>query len=115
MRRQPQTMTIEDARAALDLVDDTPGPADILEGRSELRALEQALGELSTRRREILLASRADGVPLRDIAKRQGISQRMVEMELKQALIHCGRRLGRKIIQRFGPGAVQGSDNQKDE
>jgi hypothetical protein len=32
---------------------------------------------------------------------------------LKSALIHCGRRLGRKIVQRFGPRAVEGSDSQK--
>jgi hypothetical protein len=27
----------------------------------------------------------------------------MVERELKAALIHCGRRLGKNVVQRFGP------------
>jgi RNA polymerase sigma-70 factor, ECF subfamily len=109
--RERETMTLEDARAALNLADEAPGPAAVAEARSELAVLERALGELTPRRREILLASRADGVPLREIASRLGISQRLVEMELKLALIHCGRRLDRKIVQRFGPRPFPGSDD----
>lgn len=112
-QRERVRVTLDDARAALNLVDDAPDPARVVEGRSELAALEQALTELSPRRQAILLASRADGVPLSEIAARHGISQRLVEMELKQALIHCGRRLGRKIIQRFGPRALPGSDSKE--
>ena len=63
----------------------------------------------SPRRRDILLASRLEGISLRDIAGRHGISQRMVEIELKYALMHCGRRMGRKIVQRFGPRRREGS------
>jgi RNA polymerase sigma-70 factor, ECF subfamily len=107
-----RTVALAEARAALDLVDDAPDPARIAEGRSEVAALEQALAELTPRRREILLASRVDGIPLREIAVRQDISQRLVEMELKLALIHCGRRLGRRITQRFGPRASRGSEKQ---
>jgi RNA polymerase sigma-70 factor, ECF subfamily len=110
--RAAQTVTLDDARAALNLVDDAPGPERAVEARSDLAALERALAELTPRRREILIASRADGVPLREIAARLGISQRLVEMELRLALIHCGRSLGRKIIRRFGPRLAEGSDNQ---
>jgi RNA polymerase sigma-70 factor (ECF subfamily) len=109
--RERDTMTLDDARLALSLVDETPGPAEIAEARSELTALDKALAELTPRRREILLASRADGEPLREIADRLGVSQRLVEMELKMALIHCGRCLDRKITQRFGPRPFQGSDD----
>jgi RNA polymerase sigma-70 factor (ECF subfamily) len=109
--RERATMTLDDARTALNLVDGSPGPEDVVEARSELAVLDRALAELTPRRREILLASRADGTPLREIASRLGISQRLVEMELKMALIHCGRRLDRKIIQRFGPRPFQGSDD----
>jgi RNA polymerase sigma-70 factor, ECF subfamily len=110
-----QTVTLEEARAALDLADDAPDPARAAEARSELAALERALADLPPRRREILMASRADGIPLREIAARLGVSQRLVEMELKLALIHCGRRLGRKIVQRFGPRAAEGSDDQENK
>ncbi|GGF32212.1 ECF sigma factor VreI [Aliidongia dinghuensis] len=113
--RDREAKTLDDARAALNLVDETPGPAEIVEARSEFAAFERALAELTPRRREILLASRADGTPLRAIADRLGISQRLVEMELKMALIHCGRRLDRKIIQRFGPRRFRGSDEQEDD
>ena len=114
-RRQGErgTATLEEARAALKLVDEAPDPERVAEGRSEVAALERALAELPPRRREILIASRADGTPLREIAISLGVSQRLVEMELKLALIHCGRHLDRKIVQRFGPRPVKGSDNQK--
>jgi RNA polymerase sigma-70 factor (ECF subfamily) len=112
-RLELDTVTLDEARAALDLIEDVPDPARIFEARSELAALRQALAELSPRRREILLASRADGIPLRTIALRLGVSQRLVEIELKQALIHCGLRLGRTIVQRFGPRTISGSHTQK--
>jgi RNA polymerase sigma-70 factor (ECF subfamily) len=110
-RRQAEreTMTLEDARAALNLADETPDPERVIEAKSEAAALERALAELSPRRRDILLASRVEGIPLSRIASRHGISQRMVEIELKLALIHCGRRLGREIVQRFGPRSREGS------
>jgi RNA polymerase sigma-70 factor, ECF subfamily len=107
-RSERSSVTLDDARAALDLVDDAPGPERAVEARSEILALEEALAEMPPRRRAILLASRAEGVPLSEIAARFGISQRMTEIELKSALIHCGQRLGRKIVQRFGPRRPEG-------
>jgi RNA polymerase sigma-70 factor (ECF subfamily) len=109
-RRERQGMMLQDARAALNIVDDAPDPERVVGARSEFAALERALAELSPRRREILIASRADGMPLREIAVRLGISQRLVEMELKFALLHCGQHLGKKIVQRFGPRPVDASD-----
>lgn len=108
-QRERATVTLEDAREALGLPDDAPDPAQTAEARSELAALERALAGLSPRRRDILFASRVEGVPLREIAVRLGISQRLVEMELKLALIHCGRYLGRPVVQRFGPRPREGS------
>jgi RNA polymerase sigma-70 factor, ECF subfamily len=107
-RSERDTVTLDDARAALNLVDDTPGPERAVEARSEIVALEEALAQMPPRRRAILLASRAEGVPLSEIAARFGISQRMIEIELKSALIHCGQRLGRKIVRRFGPKPPEG-------
>jgi RNA polymerase sigma-70 factor, ECF subfamily len=112
-QRERRTITLDEACAALNLADDAPDPERVVEARSELAALERALLEMPSRRREILIASRADGIPLREIAARLGVSQRLVEMELKLALIHCGRHVGRKIIQRFGPRVVEGSDHQE--
>jgi RNA polymerase sigma-70 factor (ECF subfamily) len=97
----------------LNLVDEAPDPERVVEAKSEAAALEGVLAELSPRRRNILLASRVEGVSLSEIATRHGISQRMVEIELKMALIHCGRRMGRKIVQRFGPRLPEGSHYKK--
>jgi RNA polymerase sigma-70 factor, ECF subfamily len=110
-RRQSEreAVTLDDARGALDLIDDAPDPERAAEAKSEIAALEAALAEMTPRRRAILLASRAEGIPLSEIAVRHGISQRMTEIELKFALMHCGQRLGRKIVQRFGPRRSEGS------
>jgi RNA polymerase sigma-70 factor, ECF subfamily len=102
-QRAVATLTLDDARSALDLVDETPDPARILEARLDLEKLKQAIAELSPRRREILLASRLENVPMREVAARHGISQRMAERELKSALVHCAERLGRNVVLRFGP------------
>jgi RNA polymerase sigma-70 factor (ECF subfamily) len=116
-RRQTEreTATLDDARAALTLVDEAPDPERVVEARSEAMALERAFAELSPRRRDILLASRVEGFALSEIATRHGISQRMVEIELKMALIHCGRRMGRNIVQRFGPRSPEGSYHKKND
>ncbi len=104
-----ETITLDDARAAVDLIDDAPDPERVAAGKSEAQALDQAMAELSPRRRAILLASRVEGIPLLEIAEHLNLSQRMIEMELKLALIHCGRRLGKNIVQRFGPRSRDGS------
>lgn len=103
LRRDRRFFTLLDAKVALGLADDAPDPSRSVEARLEVEALQQALADLTPRRREILLASRLDGVPLREIAQRHGISQRMVEIELRRALASCALHLDREAIQRFGP------------
>jgi RNA polymerase sigma-70 factor (ECF subfamily) len=109
---QRETVTLDDACAALHLIDDAPEPDQIAEARSELKVLDDALAELSPRRRDILWASRVEGERLSSIADRLGLSQRMIEKELKLALLHCGERLGKTIVQRFGPGVAKGSSKR---
>ncbi|MDQ0081361.1 hypothetical protein J2W35_001700 [Variovorax boronicumulans] len=75
--------------------DESQGPARLSEARSEVQALERALEELPRRRREIFIASRVDETPHKDIALRHGVSVRIVEREVKAALVHCAGRLGR--------------------
>ncbi|MTD96299.1 sigma-70 family RNA polymerase sigma factor [Hyphomicrobium sp. xq] len=95
--------------AVLEVADPASDPAAQAEGRMEIAALELALQELTPRRRAILLASRLDGTTLRQIAAELGISQRLVEMELKHALDHCAQRLGRKVVRLFGPRSPETS------
>jgi RNA polymerase sigma-70 factor (ECF subfamily) len=43
-----------------------------------------------------LLASRVEGTPLWKIAEQLGLSQRMIDIELRHALQHCARRLNKR-------------------
>lgn len=116
-RRQAgrEMVTLDDARNVLDLADDAPDPETVAEARSEVALLRQAVAELTERQREILYASRLDNVPLAELADRYGISQRWVERELRYAVLHCARRLDRKVVQRFGPKPREGSINEGDD
>jgi RNA polymerase sigma-70 factor (ECF subfamily) len=115
LRRERQTVTLDEAREALSLIDEAPNPAQIAEARSELALLEQAVEDLTPRQREILFASRLDSISLHEIAVRYGISQRMVERELRQAVLQCAERLDRKVVQRFGPRRREASTIETDE
>ncbi len=89
----------------LHIADDALDPARVVQARMEVETLERALEELTARQRAILIAARVEEASHLEIARRFGISVRMVGKELKKALEHCGQRLERKVVQRFGPGA----------
>ncbi len=104
-RERQETRRIKrfEVQPMLEIVDAAPGPEREVESREQIARLEQVLEELTPRRRTILLASRLEGTPLREIAERLGVSQRLVELELKAALEHCAKRFGKKVTRRFGP------------
>jgi RNA polymerase sigma factor (sigma-70 family) len=104
-RRLSQT----EVEAALHIADEVLDPAQIVEARSEFAALERALQEISPRRRAIFIMARVEEVAHDEIARRFGISPRMVEKELRRALDHCSGRLDRKVVRRFGPRPRQPS------
>src|SRR5215470_19279314 len=114
LRRERDMLTLEEAREALDFVDAAPDPAKVTEARAELALLRQAAEELTPRQRDILFAVRLDGIPVRDIALRHGISERLVALELKRAVLRCSQRVDRKVVQRFGPRFVEVS-KERDE
>jgi RNA polymerase sigma-70 factor (ECF subfamily) len=89
--------------AAIGFADDAAGPIEIVEARFNLRELERAIQDLPPRQRAILLAARIQETPIDSIARSLCLSRRMVEIELKRALEHCARRLGRPVVRRFGP------------
>jgi RNA polymerase sigma-70 factor, ECF subfamily len=115
LRRERDMVTLEEAREALDFVDATPDPAKVTEARAELILLRQAAEELTPRQRDILFSVRLDGVPVREIALRHGISERLVALELKRAVLRCSQRVDRKMFQRFGPRSVEVSQKERDE
>jgi RNA polymerase sigma factor (sigma-70 family) len=89
--------------AAIDFADEAAGPEEIVETRIDLAELDRAIGELSERRRVILLEARLHNTPIQAIADSLGVSRRLVEIELKAALEHCARLLDRPLVRRFGP------------
>ncbi|OYU90485.1 MAG: hypothetical protein CFE29_06370 [Bradyrhizobiaceae bacterium PARB1] len=101
--------TLSDAKMAIGIADDAPDPERATLARSEMDALVQAIGELTPRRRKILLAVRLDGQSLQETATQLGVSQRLVEIELRHALDHCAYRLDRDVVQRFGPKPAERS------
>lgn len=104
-QQAPRLLLVGEIDELLQLEDDLQDPVRITAARNELDELRVALRALPYRQREILIASRLEEQPHREIALRFRISTRMVEKELKEALEFCGRRLARKVVQRFGPGA----------
>ncbi|MDE1174713.1 MAG: sigma-70 family RNA polymerase sigma factor [Parvibaculaceae bacterium] len=84
-----------DVKAALEMADVAPGPAQEAEARAELQAVMAAIGELSGRTRAILVASRIEGLTHQMIADRLGISRRTVLYELKHAVEHLEARIER--------------------
>jgi RNA polymerase sigma-70 factor (ECF subfamily) len=95
-RRKTRRLARSEIDAILEsAVDETPGPAEQLEARRELMAFKQAIQDLSERRRAILIAARLDETPHQEIAERFGISKRMVQIELKNALRHCKNALNK--------------------
>jgi RNA polymerase sigma-70 factor (ECF subfamily) len=90
-------LTASEVDALLEVADETPDPARIVEARSEISALGRALAELPVRRRQIFLASWVDGVSHMELAARFGVSLRTIQSELRSAVDHCAKRLHRQI------------------
>ncbi|MCK9917168.1 RNA polymerase sigma factor [Microbacteriaceae bacterium K1510] len=85
---EKRRVTLAEVDAMLEIADDAPDPARIVEARSDVVVIQRALRELSPRRREIVIAACLDDVSLKVLAKRFGVSLRTIQIELKQTLIH---------------------------
>jgi RNA polymerase sigma-70 factor (ECF subfamily) len=89
--------------AALDFADEAAETDRMVEDRLDLEMLQRAIEELPPRQKAVLLAARMQEWPAWRVAESLGISQRLVELELKRALEHCAMRLDRQVTKRFGP------------
>lgn len=86
----------------LDLRDEGPSPARIVEARSDVDAFKRALAELPARPRDVLHSITIEGRSPHDVAIRLGVSVRTVESDLKLALSHCANCLDYTLIRRLG-------------
>lgn len=95
--------------AIIDIPDERPDPFTIVADRLELEDFSDALAELSDRRRQVFIAAHVENLTHEEIAQRFGINARTVAFDLQHALEHLGRRLGRKVLRKFGPKPKEAS------
>lgn len=88
--------------ALLDVCDERPDPARIVEARSEIEAFKRALAELPARPREVLRSVSIEGRSPHEVAAELGVSVRTVESDPKLALSRCADCLDRTLIRRLG-------------
>jgi RNA polymerase sigma factor (sigma-70 family) len=100
-RAESRRLTVDEVDCLLDIPDDRPDASRVIEDRSEVNLLRHAIAELPERRRRVLMLSRVEGMPHREIANHLGVTVRTVEMDLKQAVEHCAERLQRRIPAKF--------------
>jgi RNA polymerase sigma-70 factor (ECF subfamily) len=82
-----------DGDAAAEAPADQPSPEDAALHRDELKIVAAALAELPARTRQALEMHRLDGLRLKDIAERLGISITLAHGLIHEGLAHCQRRL----------------------
>lgn len=89
--------------AILDIPDEAPDAFSVVADRHEFDEFNKALAELPARRRSVFMAVHVEQLSHDEIAERFGINKRTVAFDLQHVMEHLGRRLGRKVIRRFGP------------
>lgn len=99
-------LALSEIELLLHADDDELDPERITAARNDVAVLVGILDELPPRCRAIFVAARFEELPHKTIAARFGISTRMVERELKRALEHCDKLLGKS---RFGSGPPEPS------
>jgi RNA polymerase sigma factor (sigma-70 family) len=103
--RRDQVVPIE-AAADIDLLEfsrDVPGPERSAIARDDLRRLQSALEQLPPRCRQAVVLRKVEGLSLREIAERMGISERTVKA-------HLGDGMRSLADLRFGEPAIPGDE-----
>lgn len=73
--------------------DKAADPADAAGARMDLEAVALAMERLPPLRRQLLFASRVEGVPQKELAQRYGLSLRKVEREIHLAHEFCAQQM----------------------
>jgi RNA polymerase sigma factor (sigma-70 family) len=62
-----------------------------LEARDELERLQGSLAKLSPKARSVFIAHRRDGLSYKEIARREGLSEKGVQKRMSKAIAHVSR------------------------
>ncbi|MGV2862082.1 RNA polymerase sigma factor [Achromobacter sp. AGC39] len=92
-RRDSRLLTGVEISELIHLADEAADPARIAQGRNQVDAFQRALKKLPERTQQMVLAARVQELPHAEIARRYGVSERIVSKELKRALEHCAQEL----------------------
>lgn len=92
-RRGLGTVAIEELA---ELPDEVPGPERIAMSRSEIAQVWRVLGELTPRQRHVFLESFTGSMSHEALAEEYKVSVRMIQIDLRDAILHCARRTRRK-------------------
>ncbi len=95
IRQDARLLSESEVSEFFDVEDGSPGPDGVAESRSDMDHMFKALDALTPRQRDILIAARVEGLSRPDLAKRWGISVRLVGRELQTAHEHCVRAMAR--------------------
>ncbi|MCG2841234.1 sigma-70 family RNA polymerase sigma factor [Sandaracinobacter sp. RS1-74] len=93
---QERLLDFTDLSALFTVVDDAPGPEIIAGDRREVERLQAALAELTERQQDIFYETFIGDQSHHALAERYGVTLRTVQKELKRAIEHCARRLGKR-------------------
>jgi len=96
LARDRNRLTSETETQVEDVRDEAPSPEAEAGGREQMRLLTGALAELPDRTRDALEMHRFDGLTIREIADRLGISVGLAHALVVQGIEHCRTRLFRK-------------------
>lgn len=86
---------------ALDIPDETPGPAAVAEGRADIARLDRALSELPRRQREVLFAHLLENISYDALAARHEVTVRTIHSDIRHAIEHCADRVGVETLFTF--------------
>ncbi len=82
---------------ALSVAEDGPSPADALTTTEKIELVAEAIADLPSRCREIVVLRKLQGLSQREVATRLGLSERTVEVQVARGMRRCAdylRRLG---------------------
>jgi RNA polymerase sigma factor (sigma-70 family) len=92
-RGRARTLSTAEIDDLLEISDKCATPEKTAEDRDQLLLLQKILLELPQRQQRIIMASRLENRRHIDIANEFGVSVRTVEMEIRKAVLYCGKRL----------------------
>lgn len=94
--RHRRVLGSQDIDDILKIADEAPDPERIAIARSELAHVWKVLGELTPRQRHVFIESFTGTMSHDELADHYGVSVRLIQMDLRGAILHCARRTRRK-------------------